>query len=195
MQRWCQKLFCASWPLILCIQSAIRCHDSNFKFWRRRDCLHVLRLWSPCFMHCSNVNYTPPNGKHDVGGGNNGCQTFGAVQTGPTYYTRMMIDLCADASFSKPFCALPSWITNIYRNNSVTGMTWAQHILQTFVTLIQAKYHRVISEWHASIVGINGRRRNHTIDAGGWENLDVAVSECVIRWASCTTFSTRSTTF
>jgi hypothetical protein len=27
-----QKLFYASWQLILCIQSAITCHDSNFKF-------------------------------------------------------------------------------------------------------------------------------------------------------------------
>ncbi|CAD6341111.1 unnamed protein product [Miscanthus lutarioriparius] len=40
------------------------------------------------------------------------------------------------------------------------------------------------------VVGVNGRR-NHTIGgAGGREHLDVAVSESVIRWASCTNFST-----
>ena len=35
MQHRCQKLFCASWPVILCIQSAITCHDSNFKSWKK----------------------------------------------------------------------------------------------------------------------------------------------------------------
>jgi len=39
------------------------------------------------------------------------------------------------------------------------------------------------------VVGVNGRR-NHTIGAGEREHLDVAVSESVIRWASCTNFST-----
>ncbi|TVU12902.1 hypothetical protein EJB05_46568 [Eragrostis curvula] len=38
-------------------------------------------------------------------------------------------------------------------------------------------------------VGINSRR-NHTIGAGEREHLDVAVAESVIRWASCTNFST-----
>ncbi|XP_062233726.1 calcium-dependent protein kinase 26-like [Phragmites australis] len=38
-------------------------------------------------------------------------------------------------------------------------------------------------------VGINSRR-NHTIGAGDREHLDVAVAESVIRWASCTNFST-----
>ncbi|KAF8662223.1 hypothetical protein HU200_056424 [Digitaria exilis] len=37
--------------------------------------------------------------------------------------------------------------------------------------------------------GINSRR-NHTIGAGKREHLDVAVAESVIRWASCTNFST-----
>ena len=32
MQRQRRKLFYASRPLILCIQSAITCHDSNFEF-------------------------------------------------------------------------------------------------------------------------------------------------------------------
>jgi hypothetical protein len=31
---------------------------SNFKFWRRRNRLCVLRVRSPCSMHCSHVNYT-----------------------------------------------------------------------------------------------------------------------------------------
>ncbi|XP_062227906.1 calcium-dependent protein kinase 26-like [Phragmites australis] len=39
------------------------------------------------------------------------------------------------------------------------------------------------------VVGINSRR-NHTIGAGEREHLDVAVAESVIRWASCTNFST-----
>uniref|UniRef100_A0A0A8Y2M4 Protein kinase domain-containing protein n=1 Tax=Arundo donax TaxID=35708 RepID=A0A0A8Y2M4_ARUDO len=38
-------------------------------------------------------------------------------------------------------------------------------------------------------VGINSRR-NHTIGASEREHLDVAVAESVIRWASCTNFST-----
>ena len=45
----------------------------NFKFFRRWDRLHVLRLRSPCFMQCSYVNYTPHSGKHDNGGSNHGC--------------------------------------------------------------------------------------------------------------------------
>ena len=56
--RWCQVERTARGE-VLCIQTAITCHDLNFKFWRRRDRLHVLRLWSPCSMHCSHVNYTP----------------------------------------------------------------------------------------------------------------------------------------
>ncbi|KAK3131474.1 hypothetical protein QOZ80_6AG0506870 [Eleusine coracana subsp. coracana] len=38
-------------------------------------------------------------------------------------------------------------------------------------------------------VGMNSRR-NHTIGAGERHDLDVAVAESVIRWASCTNFST-----
>jgi len=47
---WHQKLFYASWPLIPCTQSAIMCHDLNFKFWRRRGRLHVER-----FLHSNKI--------------------------------------------------------------------------------------------------------------------------------------------
>jgi hypothetical protein len=59
--------------VILCIQSIITCHDSNFKFWRRRDRLHVLHLRSPCSMHCPMLILHLHSGKHDVGGGNYSC--------------------------------------------------------------------------------------------------------------------------
>jgi hypothetical protein len=42
----------------------------KFQILKKHD---VLRLWSPCFMHCSHVNYTPPSGKYDVGGDNHSC--------------------------------------------------------------------------------------------------------------------------
>jgi hypothetical protein len=35
----------------------------------------------------------------------------------------------------------------------------------------------------------NTRKRNHTIGLGEMEQLDLVVSESVIRWASCTNFS------
>jgi hypothetical protein len=35
----------------------------------------------------------------------------------------------------------------------------------------------------------NRRKRNHTIGLGEMEQLDLVVSESVIRWASCTNFS------
>ena len=60
------NFYAMSWPktfvriLTIVSMHPISHHLSrNFKFWRRRDRLHILRLRSPCFMHCSHVNYTP----------------------------------------------------------------------------------------------------------------------------------------
>ena len=46
------KNFLRTLTVIICIQSAITCHDSNFKFWRRRGRLHVER-----FLHGNKINF------------------------------------------------------------------------------------------------------------------------------------------
>jgi hypothetical protein len=67
-----------SWPLILCIQSVIKCHDSIFNFqFSNFEEDEIISMFYACGLHVLCIVpmliIHPHSGKHDIGGGNHGC--------------------------------------------------------------------------------------------------------------------------